>query len=115
MEKLKTNIIIRCIIAISLWGQAMAYGQDTKQHVPFMAYDWYPKYVTFLPKDKLDSVLVYANTDIVPVIYKVNKYNLHSNPQLDSIVSLINTIRGDKRITLEYVWIGGSASPEGPI
>ena len=115
VEKLKTNIIIRCIIAISLWGQAMAYGQDTKQHVPFMAYDWYPKYVTFLPKDKLDSVLVYANTDIVPVIYKVNKYNLHSNPQLDSIVSLINTIRGDKRITLEYVWIGGSASPEGPI
>ncbi len=114
MGRLTTNII-RCIIAISLWGQLAAYGQDTKQHVPFMAYNWYPKYVTFLPKDKLDSVLVYANTDIVPVIYKVNKYDLHTNSQLDSIASLINTIREDKRVTLEYVWIGGSASPEGPI
>jgi len=37
------------------------------------AYKWYPKYITFLPADKLDSVLAYSYTDIVPVIYEVNK------------------------------------------
>ena len=78
-------------------------------------YERYPQYITFLPADKLDSVLIYANTDLVPVIYKVNKYGLESNEQLDSITQIVNNVIQDKDIDLAYVWIGGSASPEGPI
>lgn len=72
------------------------------------------RYVTFLTKDKLDSVLKYADTDIVPIIFKVNKYDLIPNAQLDSITYLIDKLISDKRVQLGYVWIGGSASPEGP-
>ncbi|EKX92771.1 DUF3575 domain-containing protein [Alloprevotella sp. oral taxon 473] len=79
------------------------------------AYKWYPKYITFLPADKLDSVLAYAYTDIVPVIYEVNKTVLRENDQLIEIVNLINKIKDDSRVKVSYIWIGGSASPEGPI
>ena len=86
-----------------------------KDSVLDFAYKWYPKYVTFLPYNKLDSVLIYANTEIVPVIYKVNKYGLERNAQLDSIVNTINHIKSDVRVELAYIWVGGSASPEGPV
>ena len=79
------------------------------------AYKWYPKYITFLPADKLDSLLAYAYTDIVPVIYEVNKTVLKENDQLIEIVNLINKIKDDRRVKVSYIWIGGSASPEGPI
>ena len=79
------------------------------------AYKWYPKYITFLPADKLDSVLAYSYTDIVPVIYEVNKTVLKENDQLIEIVNLINKIKDDRRVKVSYIWIGGSASPEGPI
>ena len=88
-------------------------AQDIKDPVSDLAYKWYPKYVTFLPHDKLDSVLAYANTDLVPVIYKANQYGLESNPQLDSIIRIITRLKSDLRVKLAYVWVGGSASPEG--
>lgn len=75
----------------------------------------YPKYITFLPADKLDSVLEYANTDIVPVVYKVNKYDLQPTAQLDSIVNLLDKLMVDPDVQIAYVWIGGSASPEGAV
>lgn len=77
-------------------------------------YKWYPKFVTFLPAGKMDSVLVYADTDIIPVIYPVNRYDIKANQDLDSIISVINRIRLDSRVNLSHVWVGGSASPEGP-
>ena len=103
------------ILFCSLLFGGIARAQNVKDSVPDIVYKWYPKYVTFLPGDKLDSVLVYANTDLVPVIYKVNKYDLKGSPQLDSIVNLINQIKSDSRVELAYVWVGGSASPEGPV
>lgn len=103
------------ILFCSLLFGGIAGAQNVKDSVPDIVYKWYPKYVTFLPGDKLDSVLVYANTDLVPVIYKVNKYDLKGSPQLDSIVNLINQIKSDSRVELAYVWVGGSASPEGPV
>ncbi len=103
------------ILFCSLLLGGIAGAQNVKDSVPDIVYKWYPKYVTFLPGDKLDSVLVYANTDLVPVIYKVNKYDLKGSPQLDSIVNLINQIKSDSRVELAYVWVGGSASPEGPV
>lgn len=79
------------------------------------AYKWYPEFVTFLPVEKLDSVLYYADTDIVPVVYKVNKSDISHNSHLDSITSVIKRIQHDVRVKLAYVWVGGSASPEGPL
>lgn len=91
------------------------WAQEKPDSTLSVAYKWYPRYVTFLPSDKLDSVLMYAQTRIVPVIYKVNKYDLHATAQLDSITALIRRIQDDDRVALAYVWVGGSASPEGPV
>lgn len=98
-----------------IWIGICAHSQHLPDSIPSIVYQWYPRYVTFLPQSKLDSVLAYAQTDIVPVIYKVNKYELHPNTQTDSIVSLINRIRRDYRVRIAYIWIGGSASPEGSV
>lgn len=101
------------LIGLAWWCTLVAVAQQPRDLLPSVLYRWYPEYVTFLPSDKLDSVLVYANTDLVPVVYKVNKSRLQPNAQLDSIVSLIHRIRHDTRVNLAYIWIGGSASPEG--
>lgn len=75
----------------------------------------YPYGVTFLRPEQLDSVLNYADTDIVPIIFKRDKTDLLlPNAPLDSIVEVANRILNDEEARLAYVWIGGSASPEGP-
>ncbi len=81
--------------------------------VPPEAYEWYPTHVTFLPKVHIDSVLQYANTDIVPVKFELYKSNISASAELDSIISLINKVNTDNRVKLAYVWVGGSASPDG--
>lgn len=110
------KILLAILTALTMCFDALAQEREKEipADAPAIGYKWYPRYVTFLPYDKLDSVLAYAETDIVPVVYAVNKYDLVPNPQTDSIAALIDRIRSDKRIRLAYVWIGGSASPEGP-
>ena len=107
MKKSAWLISVMAVYVLSLSAQ--------QQVLPSKIRKEYSRYVTFLPADKLDSVWVYANTDLVPVVYKVNKYGLVPNAGLDSIVSVIHRIRYDTRVNLAYVWIGGSASPEGPV
>ena len=102
------------LLPVLLWLCAASLRAQPDS-IPPEVYRWYPQYVTFLPAHRLDSVLAYAATDIVPMVYKVNKYTLYPNAQLDSIVGLINRVRHDFRVQLAYVWIGGSASPEGPV
>lgn len=74
----------------------------------------YPEYVTFLPESQIDSAFFYANTSLVPVIFKVNKYDLQNAQPIDSIITTINKIMSEPEVHLAYIWIGGSASPEGP-
>lgn len=77
--------------------------------------DRYPYGVTFLPEDKLDSLLNYAETDLVPIIFKRDKTDLLlPNHPLDSIVEVCNRVLRDPDLHTAYIWIGGSASPEGP-
>ena len=102
---------IYLLLLLLLYG-SIVQAQQIHKNVPLSAYS---RYVTFLPVDKLDSVLTYARTDLVPVIYKVNKYELQPNQQTDSIVRLVNQVYRDSLVRLAYVWIGGSASPEGPL
>lgn len=106
MKKVLTTLFLCCIAV-------MASGRGN--YVPPIAYEWYPQYVTFLPEDKLDSVFEYAETDIVPIIFKVNKWDTEPGPQVDSICEIIEQVLNDRRVEMSYVWIGGSASPEGPI
>lgn len=102
------------LLLLWLAGTALAQSPSGTE-VADAASGWHPRYVTFLPADRLDSVLAYSRTDLVPVIYKVNKYTLFPNAQTDSILSLIRWAQQDLRVRLAYVWIGGSASPEGPV
>lgn len=105
----------KSLFILSILHCGIVFSQETHRPEHEIGREWYPKYVTFLPEDKLDSALVYANTDLVPVIYKVNKYDLRNTTQLDSITQLVNRILHDVRVEPAYIWIGGSASPEGPI
>lgn len=108
------RIFVLLAMAVFFFCPVLSKEYDDSISYVTDAYKWYPKYVTFLPIAKLDSVFYYADTDIVPVVYKVNKANFKPNSQLDSIVQVINRIQHDERVNLAYVWIGGSASPEGP-
>lgn len=99
------------LFLVSGWGVTRIQAQTSKESHN----GGYSRYVTFLPPLQIDSVLQYARTDVVPVIYKVNKYTLYPSAQTDSIVSLIERIHFDDRVKLAYIWIGGSASPEGPV
>lgn len=102
------SIFVLCAFVVLLAG---ARNTD----VPQEAYEWYPKYVTFLPEAQIDSVLPYADTDIVPVVFKVNEIEFETNPQLKELTDVITKVLGDERVKLAYVWIGGSASPDGPL
>jgi len=85
------------------------------KHFQPAAVERYPYGVTFLRPEHLDSVINYAETDLVPIIFKRDKTDLIlPNASLDSIVGVVNRLVNDRDVDLSYVWIGGSASPEGP-
>ena len=107
-------MILRAILTIQLLIICASTILAQSDEVPSVAYEWYPRYVTFLPESKLDSVLVYANTDLVPVTYEIYQTEIASNSQLEDITSTIDAILSDERVQLAYVWVGGSASPDGP-
>ena len=120
---------LRCVMsAVCLVTVSMAFAQEPAgdttnrvdetaviRHIPPAVIKRYPYGVTFLRPEQLDSVLNYTETDLVPIIFKRNKNDLiFPNARLDSIVGVVNRILDDKDAGLSYVWIGGSASPEGP-
>lgn len=104
-------------------GQEHVYGQDClgaeETEKDTVSLDVrgltdYLKYITFLPEKRIDSVYFYANTSLVPVVFEVNKYRLVPTAQLDSVVEALRRVQNDPVIRFAYVWVGGSASPEGP-
>ncbi len=109
------HLIKRVLFILCLCSSVIATAEEFRDSVPAIAYEWYPRYVTFLPESKFDSTLVYANTDIVPVIYKVNKWDSNPGAKADSLCLVIENVLHDPRVRMAYVWVGGSASPEGPI
>ncbi|MCH5227754.1 MAG: DUF3575 domain-containing protein [Muribaculaceae bacterium] len=75
----------------------------------------YPYGVTFLKDTDSDTLIGNVDTDIVPIIFKRDKTDvIFPNEPLDSIVSVLNRVIHDPEVNLRYVWIAGSASPEGP-
>lgn len=113
---------LRCLMSVvCLLSAGMAVARvsadDTValRHIPSAVPGRYPYGVTFLRPAQLDSVLDYAGTDLVPIIFRCDRTDITlPNAALDSIVEVINRILDDKDAGLAYVWIGGSASPEGP-
>ncbi len=75
----------------------------------------YPKHVVFIQEGQSDTSIVYAETGLVPIIFKIDKHTYIPSPQLDSTAALVEKVINDKRIDFQYLWIGGSASPEGPV
>lgn len=92
-----------CLALLALWPLALC---AQRPRMP---------YVAFLPPLSQDSVWDCAATGLVPVVYKVNKFRLYPNAQLDSIVRAIVDARADSSLRFRYVYVGGSASPEGPV
>ncbi|MGM9859399.1 MAG: hypothetical protein ACI31C_01455 [Muribaculaceae bacterium] len=75
----------------------------------------YPAYILFTDRSNPASVLDINNAELIPIIYRVNNYTLVETPLLDSIVATLQRVQNDPRTSLRHVWIGGSASPEGPL
>lgn len=110
----KCNHIKRGILLI-FWGillVSLVQAQESKSLISSFSKS-YPDYVVFLPEGKIDSVFYHAHSSIIPVIFKVNKYDLFPNKQLDSIVEVLSRVQKDASVRIAYLWIGGSASPEG--
>ena len=102
------------LLVVSMFMLATLYAENPLDSIVSFREADYPDYVITLPEKRIDSVFYYANTSIVPVIFKVNRYRLFNNEQLDSIANVLCQILQDTTMRLAYVWIGGSASPEGP-
>lgn len=106
-------LLVNTLLSIAAPYQEVATPRQDS--VVSQAYEWYPRYVTFLSPERLDSAWNYAYTDVVPIIYEVNKAVLIETEQLEEVIGVINRLKEDERVKLAYVWIGDSASPEGPI
>lgn len=88
-----------------------AFAQESNNHDDTE----YPGYIIFTDRSNPASVLDINNAELIPIIYRVNKYTLVETPLLDSIVATLQRVQNDPRTSLRHVWIGGSASPEGPL
>ena len=102
------------LLVVSIFMLGTLYAENPLDSIVSFREADYPDYVISLPEKRIDSVFYYANTSIVPVIFKVNRYRLFNNEQLDSVAGVLCQILRDTTMRLAYVWIGGSASPEGP-
>lgn len=63
----------------------------------------------------MDSTFNINSAELIPVVYRVNKYTLIENEALDSVVAVLRRVQSDSCTSLRRVWVGGSASPEGPL
>lgn len=83
-------------------------------HDPHRSAD-YPDFIIFTEGGNMDSTFDINSAELIPVVYRVNKYTLIENEALDSVVAVLRRVQGDSRTSLRRVWVGGSASPEGPL
>ena len=107
----KCNHIKRGILLIFLGILLVSLVQAQESKSPIFSFSKsYPDYVVFLPEGKIDSVFYHAHSSIIPVIFKVNKYDLFPNKQLDSIVEVLSRVQKDASVRIAYLWIGGGVS-----
>lgn len=97
---------------VGAWIAGQLHVQATEP--TFVTRTSYPDYVILGSPSQEDSAFYFHNTSIVPVVFRVNRYDLPPNSQLDSVVQELRRLRSDSAVRVARVWIGGSASPEGP-
>lgn len=61
-----------------------------------------------------DSLIYFTGGFVTPVHFAVNRDVPQPNDRLKPAFGLLDEIRHDPVYRLSYIWIGGSASPEGP-
>lgn len=88
------------MLITTLFLSGIVWAQETSETLTSCLNKNYPDYVIFLSDKKIDSVFYYANTSIAPVIFKVNKYKLYPNKQLESIADILRRIQQDTIIRL---------------
>ena len=106
---------IRVVLAAFASMMVMQAAGATADSLTAVAKGWYPYYVSFLREGQRDSVERYAKDDIVPITFDLNSTEVKWSSRLKSITKTIIGITDDPRVTLSYVWVGGSASPEGDL
>lgn len=89
----------------------LVFGQESNTNYVAL----YPDYIFFSDGSNIDSVLDINNAELIPIVYRVNKYTLIENAALDSVVNTLRRVQNDPHTSLRRVWVGGSASPEGPL
>lgn len=99
--------ILFAIVFLFFIGKSSASSEPVYKH--------HLKRIVLLSPDKQDSVIRYSETGLVPIIFKIDKHKLIHTPQLDSVANLVEMVLKDKNVGFQYIWIGGSASPEGPV
>ena len=100
----KCNHIKRGILLIFLGILLVSLVQAQESKSPISSFSKsYPDYVVFLPEGKIDSVFYHAHSSIIPVIFKVNKYDLFPNKQLDSIVEVLSRVQKDASVRIAYL------------
>ncbi|EKC80856.1 conserved hypothetical protein, secreted, partial [human gut metagenome] len=74
----------------------------------------FPDSLSRIPGDSSDSLIYFTGGFVTPVHYAVNRDVPQPNDRLEPAFGLLDEIRHDPVYRLTFVWIGGSASPEGP-
>ena len=108
-------MLIKLKYLLILFTSLIVYCLEGYAAIPESDNWGYPDYIFFTSNSNPNRVYDIKKAKLIPVIYKVNRIELQESAMLDSIVSTIQRVRQDRYTTLQHIWIGGSASPEGPL
>lgn len=113
MSQIKKCIILFCV-ALCM-NILTVHGEVTKDSIRSHRLLKSPCYISFLSANNIDPIDFKNNKSFTFVRFSLSQYKIVPNEHLDSIVYTLNQITGDPDILIKRIWIGGSASPEGPL
>lgn len=100
------------LLVAALWCAALQARPECSS--PTEAEIFFPDSLGRIAGLRSDSLIYFTSDFSTPVTFPVNRFELPDPPQLESAGRLLDEIRRDSALQLTCIWIGGSASPEGP-
>ena len=100
------NFII--LLGLCLWG-CQLYAQQTLPSRDNSAISLSDS-TLFNQEEYPDSLFVVAGPFMTPVVFEVNQYTIKPNQRLNEAIDSIKKYNRN----IIFIWVGGSASPEGP-